>query len=80
MPVDLFAGIQVSDYAAALHWYERLFGSPPSSVPNDTEAVWQLTEHGFVFIEQRPEHAGTPGTSSLWRIWTLSSFRWPSGA
>ena len=58
MPLDLFAGIQVSDYAAALHWYERLFGSPPSFVPNDTEAVWQLTEHGFVFIEQRPEHAG----------------------
>jgi catechol 2,3-dioxygenase-like lactoylglutathione lyase family enzyme len=58
MPLDLFAGIQVNDYAAALHWYERLFGSPPSFVPNDTEAVWQLTEHGFVFIEQRPEHAG----------------------
>src|SRR5579864_779217 len=58
MPLDLFAGIQVSDYAAALHWYERLFGSPPSLVPNHAEAVWQLTEHGFVFIEQRPEHAG----------------------
>jgi predicted enzyme related to lactoylglutathione lyase len=55
---DLFAGIQVTDYAAALAWYERLFGSRPSFVPNDTEAVWQLAEHRFVFVEQRPEHAG----------------------
>jgi predicted enzyme related to lactoylglutathione lyase len=55
---DLFAGIQVTDYAAALEWYERLFGSPPSFVPTDGEAVWALAEHRFVFIEQRPEHAG----------------------
>jgi predicted enzyme related to lactoylglutathione lyase len=58
MPVDLFAGIPVTDYAAALEWYERLFGSPPSFVPTDTEAVWELAEHRFVFIEQRAEHAG----------------------
>ena len=58
MPLDLFAGIPVTDYAAALAWYERLFGSPPSFIPTDTEAVWELAEHRFVFIEQRPEHAG----------------------
>src|SRR5712691_3296110 len=58
MPIDLFAGIPVTDYAAALEWYERLFGSPPSFVPTDTEAVWEIAEHRFVFIEQRPEHAG----------------------
>jgi predicted enzyme related to lactoylglutathione lyase len=58
MQIDLFAGIPVTDYAAALEWYERLFGSPPSFVPTDTEAVWELAEHRFVFIEQRPEHAG----------------------
>jgi predicted enzyme related to lactoylglutathione lyase len=58
MPIDLFAGIPVTDYAAALEWYERLFGSPPSFVPTDTEAVWELAEHRFVFIEQRAEHAG----------------------
>ena len=56
--VDLFAGVRVSDYAASLAWYERLFGSPPSFVPNATEAVWQLAEHAFVFIEQLPEAAG----------------------
>jgi catechol 2,3-dioxygenase-like lactoylglutathione lyase family enzyme len=42
MPIDLFAGIPVTDYAAALAWYERIFGSTPSFVPTDTEAVWEL--------------------------------------
>jgi hypothetical protein len=58
MTVDLFAGIPVNDYAAALTWYERLLGSPPVFFPNDTEAVWELAEHRFLFIERRPEHAG----------------------
>ena len=58
MSIDLFAGIPVTDYVAALEWYVRLFGSPPSFVPNETEAVWELAEHCFVFIEQRPERAG----------------------
>ena len=40
MVVDLFAGIPVKDYAAALAWYERLLGSPPTFFPNDIEAVW----------------------------------------
>jgi predicted enzyme related to lactoylglutathione lyase len=58
MAVYLFAGIPVNDYAAALAWYERLLGSPPSFSPHDTEAVWELAEHRSVFIVQRPEHAG----------------------
>jgi predicted enzyme related to lactoylglutathione lyase len=58
MAVDLFAGLPVGDYANALAWYERLLGSEPSFVPNATEAVWELAEHRFVFIEVRPEHAG----------------------
>lgn len=57
MPIDLFAGIPVTDYAAALEWDERLFGLPPPFVPTTTEAVWELAEHRFVFIEQRPGHA-----------------------
>jgi hypothetical protein len=56
--VDLFAGIAVSDYGRATAWYERLLGSGPSFLPNDTEAVWELAEHRSVFIEVRPEHAG----------------------
>ena len=58
MTVDLFAGIPVADYGRALAWYERLLGSGPSFLPNDTEAVWELAEHRYVFIEVRPEHAG----------------------
>jgi catechol 2,3-dioxygenase-like lactoylglutathione lyase family enzyme len=56
--VYLFAGIPVSDFAPALAWYEKLLGAPPSSFPHDTEAVWELTDHGLVFLVERPEHAG----------------------
>ena len=58
MAVYLFAGIPVNNYTAALAWYEKLLGSPPSSFPHDTEAVWELAEHRLVYIVQRPEHAG----------------------
>jgi catechol 2,3-dioxygenase-like lactoylglutathione lyase family enzyme len=56
--LDLFAGIPVADYAAALEWYKRLLGFPPTFIPDDTEAVWELAEHRYVYIEHRPEHAG----------------------
>jgi catechol 2,3-dioxygenase-like lactoylglutathione lyase family enzyme len=58
MTVDLFAGIPVRDYAAATAWYERFFGAPPAFLPNDTEAVWELAEHRYMFIELRPADAG----------------------
>jgi predicted enzyme related to lactoylglutathione lyase len=58
MALDLYAGIPVNDYTAALAWYERLLGAPPTFVPNDMEAVWELADHRSVVIEQRPEHAG----------------------
>lgn len=56
--MDLFAGIPVADYAAALRWYGQLFGSPPSFLPNENEAVWELADHRYVFIERKPENAG----------------------
>jgi len=56
--VDLFAGISVSDYARALPWYERLLGSPPTFVAHPTEAVWELAEHRYIYIEEQPEDAG----------------------
>jgi len=58
MAVDLFAGIPVSDYATALDWYEKLFGSPPAFLPNDVEAVWEVAEHRYMYVELLPEHAG----------------------
>jgi catechol 2,3-dioxygenase-like lactoylglutathione lyase family enzyme len=56
--LDLFAGIPVADYAVALSWYERLLGSEPTFFPNDTEAVWELAEHRYVYIVLRLGHAG----------------------
>jgi catechol 2,3-dioxygenase-like lactoylglutathione lyase family enzyme len=56
--VDLFAGLPVSDYQRALTWYERLLGSEPAFVPNATEAVWELAEHRYLYIEELPERAG----------------------
>jgi predicted enzyme related to lactoylglutathione lyase len=58
MTIDLFAGIPVRDYTAAVAWYEQLLGAAPSFLPNDREAVWELADHRYVFIEVRPEHAG----------------------
>lgn len=33
-------------------------GVPGVFLPNEVEAVWELAEHRFVYIEVRPEHAG----------------------
>jgi hypothetical protein len=56
--IDLVAGISVTDDPAALAWSGRLLGAPPTFDPDDREAVWQLADHGFVFIERQPAHAG----------------------
>jgi len=56
--VELFAGIAVRDFAGALAWYERLFGSPPTFVVDDTEVLWEVTPHGSVYVVERPERAG----------------------
>jgi catechol 2,3-dioxygenase-like lactoylglutathione lyase family enzyme len=56
--IDLFAGVPVRDRAVSTVWYEKLLGAPPSFLPNDVEAVWELADHRFVYIEVRPGHAG----------------------
>jgi hypothetical protein len=55
---DLFAEIHVADYATAKPWFERLFGGPPTFVAHETECVWQITEQGYVAIEEDRERAG----------------------
>ena len=57
MSLDLFAGNKVRDFAAARGWYEQLFGEP-AFMPHDTEAVWELAEHRFVFIVEDRESPG----------------------
>ena len=56
--LDLFAGVPVADSARALKWYEQLLGSPPAFFPHDTEAVWELAEHRYLYIVQQVEDAG----------------------
>ena len=58
MEVDLFAGLPVSDLARARGWYERLLGAPPAFLPNDSEAVWEVAEHRYLYIVMLPERAG----------------------
>ncbi|MGH3298767.1 MAG: VOC family protein [Trebonia sp.] len=58
MALDLFAGVPVAGYAVALPWYERFLGGKPSFLPSDTEAVWEVGEHRYVYIVQEPGRAG----------------------
>lgn len=58
MALDLFAGIPVTDYTAALPWYERFFGRQASFLPNDIEAVWEMAEERYIYIVQDPVRAG----------------------
>ena len=55
---DLFAGICVSDYGPGRAWYQLLLGSEPSFLPHETEAVWELAEHRYLFVLQDTERAG----------------------
>lgn len=65
MTLDLFAGIQVSDFAASRDWYERLLGAPPSFFPHETECVWELAEHRFLYINRDPSRAGGGSATML---------------
>ena len=58
MALDLFAGIRVSDFERAKAWYERLLGAEPSFLPHETEAVWEIAEHGSIYIVEVTEGAG----------------------
>ena len=58
MAAELFAGICVGDFDAARPWYERLLGSEPSFLPHETEAVWELGEHRWVYIVEDGSGAG----------------------
>jgi catechol 2,3-dioxygenase-like lactoylglutathione lyase family enzyme len=56
--LELFAGNRVSDLERAKDWYGRLLGSEPSFLPNEREAVWELAEHRFLYVELFEDEAG----------------------
>ena len=58
MTLDLFAGVPVRNFATSRAWYEQFLGSEPSFLPHDTEAVWELDEHRYLYIAEMPDHAG----------------------
>jgi predicted enzyme related to lactoylglutathione lyase len=55
---EFFAGIPVADFPEALQWYERLWGKRPDFIPEEGEAVWQVTDHGWVYVVTDAERAG----------------------
>ena len=58
MATDLFAGVGVSDFERAVAWFENLLGEPAEFVATDTEHVWNVNEHGWIYVVLRPERAG----------------------
>lgn len=54
----LFAGVPVTDLAAAMLWYERLFGRAPDMRETDAEAVWRLSAQSSVHVAVDPLRAG----------------------
>ena len=60
-PMDfshVFAGLPVSEYDAAVAWYEQLLGKPPDMLPTDGEAMWHLREGASLYVVVDPERAG----------------------
>ena len=55
---EFFAGIPVADYEMARAWYERVMGKTASFYPQDGEAVWQVMEHGWIYVVRDAERAG----------------------
>jgi predicted enzyme related to lactoylglutathione lyase len=54
----VFAAIAVRDHTAAVDWYAQLLGRAPDLLPHSTEAVWQLTESGWLAVVEDAERAG----------------------
>jgi hypothetical protein len=55
--INLFAGARVRDFAVARPWYEQLLGEV-AFMAHDTEAVWMLADHRFVYVVEDPDRAG----------------------
>jgi predicted enzyme related to lactoylglutathione lyase len=55
---EFFAGLPVTDFERAVPWYERLWGKPPDFFPEEGEAVWQITDHSWIYVVTDPQRAG----------------------
>jgi hypothetical protein len=55
---EVFAAITVRDRDAAIEYYKRLLGAPPTMLPNDDEAAWQLTGGGWLDVLREGRDGG----------------------
>jgi hypothetical protein len=51
-------GIPVADYGAGLTWYKSFFDRAPDVIINPTEAMWQATEGGWIYVVEDADRAG----------------------
>ncbi|HEX6509790.1 MAG TPA: VOC family protein [Chloroflexota bacterium] len=54
----VFACLPVANRDQAAAWYERLLGTPPTFLPNDIEAVWQVAQTASVYLLEDADRAG----------------------
>ncbi len=59
----LFVSIPVADLQTAMGWYRQLFGRPADIVPNEDEAMWNITGRGWVYVIKDLERAGRTGVT-----------------
>jgi len=55
---EFFAGVPVAGCERALTWYEQLWGRPPDFFPEPGEAVWQISDHAWLYVVTDAERAG----------------------
>ena len=58
MTMELFAGVPVADLVRTCDWFERLLGDVESFDPNDTERVWTVNDHAYIYAVLAPADAG----------------------
>jgi len=54
----VFAGLVVTDRDKAAAWYAGLLGRPADVLPNDAEAMWQLSDQASLYLLADPGRAG----------------------
>jgi predicted enzyme related to lactoylglutathione lyase len=54
----LFAAVPVAEFAAAVGWYEQLFGRSADVVAHDREVMWRVAEGGWLYVVEDAERAG----------------------
>ena len=61
----LFAGCAVADLAAALPFYEAVFGREPDLAPHDGERCWRVSESCWVVVVVDAARAGGGNSTML---------------